>query len=100
MRPNGSLHTDPDSRCDARPEIGPPWAAAQPLQLDARRSGGAQSLDSLATGTRVHITRQAPPAMIAGTLVRADSLRLVIMPDRDSSIMTISRSDLRRVDII
>jgi hypothetical protein len=60
---------------------------------------GAQSLDSLAAGARVRVARYVPSRMVVGTFVRADSLSLVIMPNRGPSTMTMSRSDLRRVEI-
>ena len=60
---------------------------------------GAQPLDSLAAGARVRVIRHIPPPMVVGTVVRADSLGLVIARDREPSMMTMSWSDLRRVDV-
>jgi hypothetical protein len=37
--------------------------------------------------------------MVVGRLIRADSLSLVIAPDRGPSTMTMSLSELRRVDV-
>ncbi len=79
--------------------LAPHLAAVLVLALVVAAPIGAQSLDSLPLGARVRIARYTPPRMLVGTFIRADSLSLVIMPDRGPSTMTMSRSELRRVDI-
>ena len=74
-------------------------AAVRPRALVGAAPLGAQSLESLAAGARVRVARHAPSPIVVGTLVRADSLSLVIMPNRGPSTMTMSRSELRRIDI-
>ena len=74
-------------------------AACLALALVVPRPVAAQSLDSLGAGARVRVARHTERSMIVGTVVRADSLSLVIRPDRGPSTMTMSRSELRRVDI-
>ena len=69
------------------------------LALFAAPPLGAQPLDSLAAGARVRVARYAPPPRVVGTVVRSDSLTLVIVPDRGPSTMIMSWSDLEQVDI-
>lgn len=59
----------------------------------------AQSLDSLPAGTRVRVAHRAPPHKVVGTFVRADSISFDVKSDRGGSTMTMSRSELWRLDV-
>ena len=59
----------------------------------------AQTLDSLPAGARLRVVRHLPLRPVVGTLIRADSVSLMLMPERDGPLLTVSLADLRRVDV-
>ena len=59
----------------------------------------AQTFDSLTAGTRLRIARHAPPRLVIGTLLSADSTSLIVRPDRGPSPMTLPVQELKQVDI-
>src|SRR5688572_7199920 len=59
----------------------------------------AQTLDSLPEGARLRVLRHAPLRPVIGTLVRADSVSLMVVTERRGARLTIPRSDLRRIDV-
>lgn len=69
------------------------------LGLVATDPLAAQRLDSLVSGARVRVTRQAPARSVVGTVLHADSVELVVAPKRGGSTLTMRISEVQRVEV-